>query len=88
MSNIGRLPQPVVEKILGEVLNNQALDAWSWKQQLSLLNVCRQWREIALPRIYALCFIKIREDFVYDSDSSEFDSDDSDSEDARVVLES
>ncbi|KAJ1897384.1 hypothetical protein LPJ66_003401 [Kickxella alabastrina] len=88
MSNIGRLPQPVVEQILGEVLNNQALDAWSWKQQLSLLNVCRQWREIALPCIYALCFIKIREDFVYDSDSNEFDSDDSDSEDARVVLES
>ncbi|KAJ1644300.1 hypothetical protein LPJ64_003999 [Coemansia asiatica] len=59
------------------------LTSWSWQSQLNLLAVCRQWREIAQPHVFGTCFIKLREEYNYDSD----DVSDSDSDQNYVFMD-
>ncbi|KAJ2706041.1 hypothetical protein FB645_001904 [Coemansia sp. IMI 203386] len=79
MANINSLPSSIVEKILKQTLDVYDLTSWSWQNQLRLLAVCRQWREIAQPHVHEMCFIKLREEFGYDSDVSDSGTDIDDS---------
>ncbi|KAJ1813049.1 hypothetical protein LPJ75_003360, partial [Coemansia sp. RSA 2598] len=75
MTHINSLPAAILERAFKHSLDAYDLTSWSWQSQLQLLAVCRQWREIAQPHVYGMGFIKLREEFGYDSDCSDSGTD-------------